>query len=99
MKNFNKSKLMKRAWGIYKGGHERTFSSSLRRAWSIEKADMARIVKEEKYRQDTLKFLAYIKANPAMLDPNPAANPVAMEKYLNDVRSGSKYRGGFYFGD
>ena len=35
----NKSKLMKRAWNIYKGNnpYSYSFSAALRRAWAVEK--------------------------------------------------------------
>lgn len=39
--NYDKSRVMKRAWSIYKGNtpYSYSFSAALRRAWEVEKAD------------------------------------------------------------
>ena len=44
----NKSRLMKRAWAIYKGvnPYSYSFSAALRRAWEVEKATLEYEVRE-----------------------------------------------------
>ncbi|MGI6048872.1 MAG: hypothetical protein ACOYEG_12855 [Petrimonas sp.] len=95
----NKSDLMKRAWAIFRSGHEfysRSFSLSLQRAWEVEKANL-------KYRIEEAEKAARIAAEQERLnkwwssEEYKAIKDVRVQPSLETMES--YYRSGVYSGD
>lgn len=57
----NKSQLMKRAWNIFRGNnpYSYSFSAALRRAWEIEKANIAYEAKKATEEAERARIAAY----------------------------------------
>ncbi len=87
----NKSRLMKRAWAIYKGvnPYSYSFSAALRRAWEIEKAALEYEAREA--RKTAIK--AENAARSTRISNASAAWVAGAAAYYSNARPGQ------YFGD
>lgn len=88
----SKSKVMTRAWNIFRGNNpfSYSFSAALRRAWEVEKAT---IIYEAK-KTEEVERAEFRKNNPVKesIDWYNAYNPAISNHYSNAPR-------GAYFGD
>ena len=89
----NKSRIMKRAWSIFKGSnpYSYSFSASLRRAWEVEKANIASEIKQAEKAAEKAELAAY-RAKKAESTPNYSFMATCADQYKNAAR-------GTYFGD
>lgn len=87
----NKSRLMKRAWAIYKGvnPYSYSFSAALRRAWEVEKATLEYEAREA--RKTAIK--AENAARSTRIGNASAAWVAGAAAYYSNARPGQ------YFGD
>ena len=87
----NKSRLMKRAWAIYKGVNQYSysFSAALRRAWEVEKATLEYEAREA--RKTAIE--AENAARSTRISNASVAWAVGAAAYYSNARPGQ------YFGD
>jgi hypothetical protein len=84
MKTINKSAVMTRGWNIYRGKYHysNSFAACLRRAWEVEKENIAYRAKQVAQREEKARLQAYHNSDEYKVISNSPSNMTHMEAAL-----------------